>query len=44
MYLKMMAMIKGEHMRNKTRRVKKMVHMRLQPESTPPYNAIIWWT
>jgi hypothetical protein len=42
-YLKMMALIKGDHMKKKTRR-KKMFHMHLHPKSTPPYNVIIQWT
>jgi hypothetical protein len=42
MYLKMMAMIKGEHMK-KTRR-KKKAHNHLYPKYAPPYNMIIRWT
>jgi hypothetical protein len=42
--LKTVAMIKGEHMKNKTRRMKMKVHRCLIQEFTPPFYKIIVWT
>jgi hypothetical protein len=43
MYLKMIAFIKGERMKKKTRR-KKTFHRHLQPESAPPSKETIYCT
>jgi hypothetical protein len=42
--LKMIAMIKGELMKNRIRRRKKKVHMCHTHEFAPPYKEVIWWT
>jgi hypothetical protein len=41
-YLKVMSLVKGKHMKKKTRR-KKTFHGHLLPKSAPPYNMIIRW-
>jgi hypothetical protein len=44
MNLKMMTMIKEDHMRKKTRRMNKKVHKRRTLESKPPSKGTIQWT